>query len=632
MGVVAGTAGHIDHGKSSLMRWLTGRDPDRLKEEKLRGITIELGYVFMSLPGGGVLAFIDVPGHEKFVRQMVAGVATIDFFLLVVAADEGVMPQTREHLDILGLLGVGSGLVALTKCDMVDSDMQDLAEADIADLLDGTPYRGSRVLRVSSVTGAGMEVLRTALEEMAAAVAARDRGGRFRLAIDRVFTLQGHGTIVAGTVLSGSVSTGDSVELLPEGKVFRVREIRVNEGRTKGSGTPGDRVALNLVGLEREEAWRGSCLASPGWLKAVTGIDAECTMLAGSGLEPRQRVRFHTGTAEVMARAIPMTEAGIPPGGSGFVHFQLEEPVVAVPGDRFVIRRFSPVHTMGGGVILESGTSKLKRRMVEDRLRRVEMLSDGDLAGILHSKLSEAPVEGVAPSSLAMELGRTEQEILAVARVLADAGAAALFRDGSATRIVSGEAAASAAGRLLRALESYHAEHPLSSGLPSSQVSRLLSGIPQWFARSLLSGMTERGEIRKEGDRLALARHSAEPTPEARALLAARIADIERAGFRGFEAPRQGSADPVLEALLERGEIFELEKGLCSCPSVAEAAGRSLKARFGGAWFRLGELRETLGISRKTAVLWAEQLDRLGITERDGDLRRVRGSGQPSSP
>lgn len=631
MGVVAGTAGHIDHGKSSLMRWLTGKDPDRLKEEKLRGITIELGYVFMDIPGGGVLAFIDVPGHEKFVRQMVAGVATIDFFLLVVAADEGVMPQTREHLDILRLLGVGSGLVALTKCDMVDSDMQDLAEADIADLLEGTPYRGTRVLRVSSVTGAGMEELRTALEQMALSVASRDRGGRFRLAIDRVFTLQGHGTIVAGTALSGSVSPGDWVELLPEGKVFRVREMRVNEGRTKGSGTPGDRVALNLVGLEREEAWRGSCLASPGWLKAVTGIDAECTMLVDSGLEPRQRVRFHTGTAEVMARAIPMTEPGIPPGGSGFVHFQLEEPVVAVPGDRFVIRRFSPVHTMGGGMILEAGTSKLKRRMIEERLRRVEMLSDGDLAGILQSRFAEAPLEGIVPSSLAGELGRTEQEVLAVARVLADAGAAALFRDGSTTRIVSGEAAASAAGRLLGALEAYHAEHPLSTGLPSSQVARLLPGIPQWFTRSLLSGLAERGEIRKHGDRLALAGHSAEPDAESRALLDARIAEIERAGFKGFEAPPQGAADPVLEALLERGEVFELEKGLYSCPSVAEAAGRVLESRHGGAGFRLGELREALGIPRKTAVLWAEQLDRLGITERTGDLRRIRGHGGAGS-
>lgn len=613
------------------MRWLTGKDPDRLKEEKLRGITIELGYVFMDIPGGGVLAFIDVPGHEKFVRQMVAGVATIDFFLLVVAADEGVMPQTREHLDILRLLGVGSGLVALTKCDMVDSDMQDLAEADIADLLEGTPYRGTRVLRVSSVTGAGMEELRTALEQMALSVASRDRGGRFRLAIDRVFTLQGHGTIVAGTALSGSVSPGDWVELLPEGKVFRVREMRVNEGRTKGSGTPGDRVALNLVGLEREEAWRGSCLASPGWLKAVTGIDAECTMLVDSGLEPRQRVRFHTGTAEVMARAIPMTEPGIPPGGSGFVHFQLEEPVVAVPGDRFVIRRFSPVHTMGGGMILEAGTSKLKRRMIEERLRRVEMLSDGDLAGILQSRFAEAPLEGIVPSSLAGELGRTEQEVLAVARVLADAGAAALFRDGSTTRIVSGEAAASAAGRLLGALEAYHAEHPLSTGLPSSQVARLLPGIPQWFTRSLLSGLAERGEIRKHGDRLALAGHSAEPDAESRALLDARIAEIERAGFKGFEAPPQGAADPVLEALLERGEVFELEKGLYSCPSVAEAAGRVLESRHGGAGFRLGELREALGIPRKTAVLWAEQLDRLGITERTGDLRRIRGHGGAGS-
>jgi len=514
MGVVAGTAGHIDHGKSSLVRWLTGRDPDRLKEEKLRGITIELGYVFMPLPDGGVLAFIDVPGHEKFVRQMVAGVATVDFFLLVVAADEGVMPQTREHFDILRLLGVRDGMVALTKCDMVDREVQDMAEEEVSDLFAGAGHASIPVHRVSSVTGEGMEDLRAALIARAASIRRRDASDRFRLAIDRVFTLQGHGTVVAGTVLSGSVHSGETVELLPAGKPYRVREIRVNEGRTQGAGTAGDRVALNLVGLEKEDAWRGSCLAVPGWLQARSGFDAECTMLPDAMLEHRQRVRFHTGTAEVMAWAIPISTEGLAPGMTGFVHFELEEPVVAVPGDRFVIRRYSPVSTIGGGLILEAGTARIRAKARDERLRRVEMLSGGDIRGILLAKLASKRWEGFALAEASRELGRGAEEIASAMSSLAADGEALILRDGSAERAVAASTASEAMARLTAALSDYHAERPLSAGLLSSQVARLLPEAPPWFLRGILGRMAESSTIRRSGDRIALGSFPAEiPDP-----------------------------------------------------------------------------------------------------------------------
>ncbi len=619
MGVVAGTAGHVDHGKSSLMRWLTGVDPDRLKEEKLRGITIELGYVFLPLPGGGVLGFIDVPGHERFVRQMVAGVATIDFFLLVVAADEGVMQQTREHLDILQILGVSRGLVALTKCDIAEPDIQDVAEAEVEDLLAGRPLESAGTFRVSSVTGEGMEELRSALVDMAGTITHDSAGERFRLAIDRVFTLQGHGTVVCGTVLSGSVSTGDSVELLPGGRVHRVRELRVNEGRMKGAGTPGDRVALNLVGLEREDARRGSCLATPGWLQTVPALDAECSLLPAGGLETRQRVRFHCGTAEVMARAVPMDGADMPPGSSGFVHFQLEEPVVALPGDRFVIRRFSPVTTIGGGVVLESGTAKVRQRNREDRLRRIGMLAEGDIAGVILSHLKERSLAGVSPGEMSREMGKSEQEILQALGFLSDEGLARRLRDGSGERVVLESAFEEAGERLAAALDSWHAEKPLSPGMPSGHVGRLFPGYPQWFVKGLVGSLADQERVRRVDDRLVSAAFTGEIPENLAEAVRKVLEEIEEAGFAGLETGGRDQA--MMEALLERGMVLELEKGLITVRSVAERAWKVLGGTFGSSEFRLGELREALGVPRRTAVLWAGLLDALGLTIRSGELR-----------
>ena len=624
MGVVAGTAGHVDHGKSSLVRWLTGVDPDRLEEEKVRGITIELGYVFMPLPDGGVLAFIDVPGHERFVRQMVAGVATVDFFLLVVAADEGVMPQTREHLDILRLLGVRRGLVALTKCDAVDSDIQELAEAETEELLLSGPYAGSRIIRVSSLTGMGMEDLRTALCEMAEGSRREVPDQRFRLSIDRVFTLQGHGTVVAGTVLSGSVSTGDGLELLPGGKTFRVREMRVNEGRTKGAGSAGDRVALNLVGLEREEARRGSSLATPGWLSAPDTLDTELSLLPGFPLRMRQRVRFHCGTAEVMARAVPMEGADLPPGSSGFVHFQLEEPVVSLPGDRFVIRRFSPVTTIGGGVILESGTAKVRHRNRDDRIRRVEMLADGDIGGFLMERLRAARAQGISLSETAREVGRTPLEARAEADELVADGSAVFMKDGSSERLVLRESCDEAAGTILGALGLYHADRPASRGMPTSNITRVFPGLPQWFVKGIVAGLLEKGSMRREGDRIALAGHPREMSAEVRARVVKTVVEIESAGLEGFDTSRTDAG--MLDSLFELGLVIELDKGIVTTPSVAATAFGAVARGFGGVEFRLGEMRELLGVSRKLAVQWAGIFDGLGYTVRNGDFRRAAGS------
>ncbi len=621
MGIVAGTAGHIDHGKSSLVMALTGQDPDRLKEEKSRGITIELGYVFMPMPDGEVLAFIDVPGHERFVRQMVAGVATVDFFLMVVAADEGVMPQTREHLDVLDLLGVHRGLVALTKCDLVDSEMQDLAEADVMELLEGTPFDGTPVLRVSAMTGEGLDGLRDALAEMAAGTGQRDASGRFRLFVDRVFVLKGFGTIVAGTAVSGSVRPGDSLQVQPGGSVHRVRELSVNNRRGAEEGRAGDRVALNLVGLEAEQVERGSCLSDRGLLEPTLSLDTECRILPGAPpLRRNQRVRLHTGTAEVMARAVPVEEGPVPPGTSGFVHFQLESPVAALPGDDLVLRMYSPVVTIGGGTVLEVGTRKVRRKHADTRSRHLELLAEGDPADLLMERLRDAGRTGVVPASVLGEAGIDGADALEAAERLLEQGMAVRLGEGPEARMVDAEAFRQAQDLLLEALGTHHEASPLSPGLPSAAPGRILAGAPASFVKGVLAGLEAEGRMERRGAWLALAGHP-EDIPEELAPDADRLVDaVEGAGPEGL--PEDAAGDPVTaEALVERGLLHRLGSGSLVTDRDLRATAASATAELGEDGFTLARLRDLMGVSRKVALLWAELMDELGLTVRRGDRR-----------
>jgi selenocysteine-specific elongation factor len=620
MGVIIGTAGHIDHGKSSLVRYLTGTDPDRLKEEKERGITIELGYVFMPLPDGETLAFIDVPGHERFVRTMVAGVATVDRFLLVVAADEGVMPQTREHLDILRLLGVTRGIVALTKCDLVGEDMLELAESDVRGYLSDTPFHDAPIHRVSAQTGAGMETLRAALVRLAAETVPRSAKGSFRLDVDRVFVLKGFGTIVAGTAMSGTVSVGDRLELQPGGQVFRVREMSVNTHRNSPSGSAGDRIALNMVGLEAGDVERGDCFAEPGYLKPRTSLDTECSLLPSAGaLKRHQRVRFHTGTAEVMARAVPVDSATLPPGSSGFVHFQLESPVVALHGDRFVIRRYSPVVTIGGGVVLETDTRKVRSRDTAERAAHLELLAAGDLSSLIRELLEKAGPAGITIAEAASRAGTAPEEMEKEAVALREAGLIDLMRDGSVTRIVDMAVVDEARGTLLDAVRRHHESRPASPGIALSTPGRMLSGSPAWFVRSVVAELEAEGSIRKRGEWLALPGHPEELPVD----LAARVRELlnrmDAAGTDGFGT---ASSDPgMMESLRERGLVLDLAPGVSVSAGCLHGVCVRVEEEFGQEGFGLAELRDVMGVSRKVALQWAELMDRTGRTLRKGDRR-----------
>jgi len=623
MGVIIGTAGHIDHGKSTLMIALTGRDPDRLKEEKARGITIELGYVFLETGDGETISFIDVPGHEKFVKTMVAGVSTVDCFLLVVSADEGVMPQTREHLDILHLLEVNKGIVALSKCDLVDEDLIELAEEEVRDALFGTAAESAPIIRVSAKSGYGLDELKAALIDMAASVNRKSSEGRFRMPIDRIFSLKGFGTIICGTGLSGTVNAGDSVEIQPFDKIFRVRELGANDKRNAASGQAGDRIALNLTGLRKEDISRGSVAGEPGFLKVLTSLDTTCSILSGNvDLMLRQRVRFHVGTAEVMARAIPVEGKPLLRGETGYVHFQLEQPVVAMPGDRFVIRRYSPVVTIGGGIILDTGTRKVRSRFREIRLEHLDLLSHGDLEDLLFETMEDTTGHFIEIHEHIKKTGAEPIDYNEAVESLVKQNRAILCGEGKSARLILKAAVDDLQRKILGSIRSVHRSVPLSPGLPSALLARKLpADTPVWSVRFCVSRLESDGLIAKRGDFLALSEFPENLSGDSLTAANQIMSDIEKCGFSGMKLPVPGRRVEDVEALRHRNMLVNLSEDLVTTRETVQSVQRTVAESFGAEGFRLSELREALGISRKFALMWAELLDGRGVTRRDGEIR-----------
>ena len=411
--IVIGTAGHIDHGKTTLIRALTGRNTDRLKEEQQRGITIELGFTWFDLDDGTRCGIVDVPGHEKFVGTMTAGVCGMDLVLMVVAADEGIMPQTREHLDILELLGVKKAILVLSKCDLEDGEWLDMAEAGIREELRGTMLEQAPLVRVSALTGFGIGQLKKTIAEMVdMEVEERDAAGVPRLPVDRIFTKTGFGTVVTGTLLSGSYSVDDVLEVYPEGMKCRIRHIQVH-GAEQEQCVAGQRTALNLAGIRTEEIRRGSVLAPPGSMKASDRLDVRITILKNSErlLTNRMRLHFYTGTGKLLCRAVLLDRDELGPGETGFAQLQLEERIAVKRGDRFVIRFYSPVETIGGGVVLATG-SKRRRRFKEEDLDELRRMENGSPADLCELQIRERGETLVSLTELAERTAHTKEELL----------------------------------------------------------------------------------------------------------------------------------------------------------------------------------------------------------------------------
>ena len=395
--VIVGTAGHIDHGKTALVKAVTGIDADRLEEEKRRGITIDLGFAHLEVPspnGEGLrLGFVDVPGHERFVRNMLAGVGGIDLVLLVIAADEGIKPQTREHFDICRLLCVQGGITVLSKSDLVDKDTLDLVRIEVEDFLRGSFLQNSPILSVSSLTGSGIQDLTRELVHMAGKLPARDSRRIARLPIDRVFTMKGFGTVVTGTLVAGTVGAEDELELFPSGRRVRVRSVQVH-GSSANHAIAGERTALNLPGVEKSELARGMTLASPGLLQATSRIDVRLSLLSSAQpLRNRARVHLHAFASETIAAVRLLDGKPLQPGSDGFLQLQLADTALLLPGDRFIIRKFSPVVTIGGGIVLDA--LPMKKAAASERLRFLETFNSGDLQPVILGRIARRALQGV---------------------------------------------------------------------------------------------------------------------------------------------------------------------------------------------------------------------------------------------
>lgn len=631
--MIIGTAGHIDHGKTSLVRMLTGVDTDRLKEEKARGISIDLGFAYMPAADGEVLGFVDVPGHERFVRNMLAGATGIDFVLLVIAADDGVMPQTREHLAIVDLLGVSRGLVALTKIDLVDADWREAVIEDVRQTLAPTALAEAPIMPVSTVTGEGVEDLRTRLLAHAKAFRPRNVDGRFRLAVDRCFSLSGAGTIVTGSVMSGQVAVGDTVAVSPGGLRARVRSIHA-QNRPAERGVAGQRCALNLTGdgVSRHAISRGAVALDPALDAPADRIDVRLRLLAGE-VRPLRHwtpVRLHHASAEIPTRVALLGEAPIAPGAEAYVQLVLERPIAAAARDRFILRDVSGARTIGGGLLVDLRAPG-RRRGTPPRLAQLAALDMDRHDDALAASLERWP-HFVDIADFARD------------RAMGGSLLKAALMSAPHVRIASGEGAFAVAAETWRrlaesaraALAAFHEAHPDQPGLPEARLAAMLEPrLPARVSAAVVRALVEAGDLAAEGGAVRAPEHRLGldgPGQRLWSRIAPLLSDDER-----FRPPRANEIAPllnepeaevrrVLKALARQREVVEVAPGHFfrretvdeMAAIAAEVAGVQPDGQFAAAQFR-----DRLDNGRKVAIQILEYFDRRGLTVRRGDLRRI---------
>jgi selenocysteine-specific elongation factor len=628
--LIIGTAGHVDHGKTALIKALTGIDTDRLKIEKERGISIELGYAFCRLPSGRLAGIVDVPGHERFIKNMLAGVGGIDLVLLVIAADEGVMPQTREHMHIIDLLQINQGVVALTKVDLVDREWLELVREEVKEFLKTTSLSEAPVVEVSSLTGQGFPELLRELDRAAAGVIEKPAHGPVRLPVDRVFSITGFGTVVTGTLWSGTIRLNDVLEVLPRGGSVRVRSLQVH-GEKVEEARAGQRVAVNIPGVEVTALERGSVLAQKGAFQASTRMDARLYLLpdAPKNLRHRSRVRFYLGTAEVLGRVLLLDREELLPGQNAFVQMFLEEPAVAARGDRFIVRSYSPMRTIGGGVVIDPAAGRHKRL-------RPEVIK------------ALAAREKGSPRELVLEVFRADKKKMFTLSALGSAGldkevlAAALdslLTDGQVIRITAdneeyflyGDTYRQLAEELKKILVAFHTEYPLREGLPREEIrSRLFPHLTVRQLQAFLETMEKEGLIRIAQQTVALADFLPHlPAPQEK--IFARLEKTFREA--GLLPPRWADAvsgeqlDPqkaqeLLQYCLRNGTLVKVADDLYfHAGAIAGAKEMLLGFLAQKGEITVGEARDLWKTSRKFALPLLEYFDRLKVTKRIGDKR-----------
>jgi len=629
--VILGTAGHIDHGKTELVRALTGIDTDRLKEEKLRGISIELGFAYLDLAADMRMGIVDVPGHEKFVRQMVAGSGGIDLAALIIALDEGVMPQTVEHLDILSLLGIRLGLVVLTKLDLVDEDLAMLAEEDARDLVKGTFLEGAPMIRVSSKSGEGIEHLRETLARLARQVPQRPVYGLLRLPVDRVFTLKGHGTVVTGTLIAGTISVGDDIEILPSGIKSSVRSLE-SHNHPEQQAFPGERIAVNLRGVEQEQINRGDVLAHPGEFRPSYIVDVMLTPLARAPvpLTNRRKVRLHHYTAEVEARLILPDREVLEPGKEAAAQFRTAEPIVPAAGDRFVIRALSPSITLGGGLVANPRGVKLKARTVQTFL---ETDREND-EGIVQALVRSSGPEGITRNELLGLSGFSGKRLDKVLESLKNSRKV-IRLDVGEHRVVHAHFFGMVRKRIQERLAAFHSTQPLKEGMSKQELRSTLPGGDKLF-KAVLGDLTEQRQIVLQGDIVRASTHKVNLKEEEKGLkevLARLIVDGDKAPPTLKEILAQTGADlrqvkSLLKLLEKDGTVVRVKEDLYFSSNFLNRTKERLKEFFKHEpGITPSQFHEVTGSSRKYNIPLLEYFDRERFTIRVGDQRVLRGAG-----
>lgn len=625
--IVLGTAGHIDHGKTALIKALTGVDTDRLKEEKERGISIDLGFTRVDLPGGVQVGLVDVPGHERFVKNMLAGVGGIDAVLFVVASDEGIMPQTREHFDIISLLGVRHAVFALTKIDLAGPDMVELVREEVEKFLEGTPFCDAHVVATSAVTGEGLDDLRSAMLDVVGEIEDRSIGEAARLPVDRVFSMTGFGTVVTGTLWSGTIARDDRLEVLPGGASVRVRGVEVHDEKVE-KAYAGQRTAVALHGVDRYGIDRGRCVVTPGEFEPTSMIDTELYLLPSYKKKMRtgRRIRFHLGSSETLGRVFVVGGNEAAPGDKTFVQVRLEDPVVAAFGDRFVIRSYSPASTVGGGRVLDTQAGRHRKRDsgVSEFLG---LLATGSLEDIVEAHFTRY-AQGAVLEDVRKRLSLTRKEAGQTAATLVDKGRLCEVSPGA---YIHAPVLKNLEEGIGQTLSDYQSRNKLEWGMSKEEL-REKMGLTDGLLNFILDRLSREGEVYARKGKVRAGSSDVELSP---AEEAARKTVLHLLEDRMFQTPAEmdiakaaridgATLRKVLSLLEEEGSVVKLDAGLyVHKRSIDEARKRIIEYLRAHGEGTVSELKNALGTTRKYAVPILEHMDRLGVTRRAGDKRKL---------
>ena len=636
--IILGTAGHVDHGKTSLIRALTGIETDRLKEEKERGITIELGFAHLDLPCGHRIGIVDVPGHEKFIRNMVAGAAGMDLVAFVIAADEGIMPQTVEHFEICRLLGVRDGLIVLTKKDTVEQEWLDMVSEEVRDFFKGSFLAEAPIIPVDSLTGEGIDDIVRLLDAKVAAMQFQEEFGPFRMAVDRVFSMKGFGTVITGTSLSGRIETGAELMFYPGGLTAKIRGIQVH-GRDVDLIEAGHRTAINLQGIEKDQINRGDMAAHPGSMLASTILDAECHCLrsAPKELKNRTQVRVHLGTREIAGRILLLESETLAPGETTHVQLILQEPAAAWPGDRYVIRSSSPITTIGGGVILNNGPRKRRRTLERDReanRAHFAALRAADSERRLLLLVEEAGVKGITVDHLAARTGMFGKRLKKQVQHPISTGAL-LVVDSDSQRLLAASVAEAINQRTVALLAAFHQANPLKPGLVKEELrSQLRPAVDQKVFQALLAGLIRKGVIEQEGADIKISGHTVtlqmdEQEMERNIDTLYREAALTPPNLKevvaAFGAFPEKQIRQVIDLLVGKGQLIKINESLWFHAQAVHALQEEVVATIR----REGEIdaqrfKDLTGLTRKFSIPLLEYFDKIKLTIRIDDRRVLR--------